>query len=160
MNKEQIIDEVFKSWIESKKCYRIVMNIYVEPKFKILSVDEVTFDDFPYVNSDGFYGFEKDGVEEFWFDFSKFKGDYPKLIKILKSGFITKIKTDNEFSERWGLKIEERGLSLDERIDYALLKGDFRFTDAIINEEDYEKFGIPTKLTTLEYNQEKIYIYE
>lgn len=77
-----------------------------------------------------------------------------------KEQFVYRCKTDTEFSERWGLKIEEKELSLDERIDYALLKGDFRFTDAIINEEDYEKFGIPTKLTTLEYNQEKIYIYE
>ena len=160
MNKEQIIDEVFKSWIESKKCYRIVMNIYVEPKFKILSVDEVTFDDFPYVNSDGFYGFEKDGVEEFWFDFSKFKGDYPKLIKILKSGFITKIKTDNEFSERWGLKIEERELSENERYKIFDERGyEFRMNNWS-KEEQYDKANIPTKLITLEYNQEKIYIYE
>ena len=27
--------------------------------------------------------------------------------------FINKIKTDDEFSEKWGLKIEERELSLD-----------------------------------------------
>jgi hypothetical protein len=77
-----------------------------------------------------------------------------------KKEFINKCKSDNEFSERWGLKIEERELSLDERIDYALSKDDFRFTDAIINEEDYEKFGIPTKQITLEYNGTKIEIYE
>jgi hypothetical protein len=29
--------------------------------------------------------------------------------------FINKCKTDTEFSERWGLKIEERELSLEER---------------------------------------------
>ena len=77
-----------------------------------------------------------------------------------KELFLFEIKNNTEFSEKWGLKIEEKEFSLEERIDYALLKGDFRFTDAIINEEDYEKFGIPTKLITLEYNQEKIYIYE
>jgi hypothetical protein len=31
--------------------------------------------------------------------------------------FINKCKTDTEFSEKWGLKIEERELSLDERGD-------------------------------------------
>ena len=77
-----------------------------------------------------------------------------------KKLFLFEIKNNTEFSERWGLKIEEKELSLDERIDYALSKDDFRFTDAIINEENYERFGIPTKLITLEYNQEKIYIYE
>ena len=77
-----------------------------------------------------------------------------------KELFLFEARTNDEFSERWGLKIEEKELSLDERIDYALSKDDFRFTDAIINEEDYERFGIPTKLITLEYNQEKIYIYE
>ena len=33
--------------------------------------------------------------------------------------FINKCKTDTEFSERWGLKIEERELSLKERIILA-----------------------------------------
>ncbi len=32
-----------------------------------------------------------------------------------KEEFINKCKTDTEFSERWGLKIEERELSLEER---------------------------------------------
>ena len=83
-----------------------------------------------------------------------------KVKEHTKEQFVYRCKTNYEFSERWGLKIEERGLSLDERIDYALSKDDFRFTDAIINEEDYEKFGIPTKQITLEYNNEKIEIYE
>jgi hypothetical protein len=33
--------------------------------------------------------------------------------------FINKCKTDTEFSERWGLKIEERELSLEERLEIA-----------------------------------------
>ena len=32
-----------------------------------------------------------------------------------KKEFIDKCKTDSEFSEKWGLKIEERELSLEER---------------------------------------------
>ena len=35
----------------------------------------------------------------------------------IKEEFINKIKTDPEFSEKWGLKIEERELSLEERYD-------------------------------------------
>ena len=31
--------------------------------------------------------------------------------------FIDKCKTDTEFSERWGIKIEEREFSLEERMD-------------------------------------------
>ncbi len=37
-----------------------------------------------------------------------------------KEEFIHKCKTDQEFSERWGLKIEERELSLEERDDLKL----------------------------------------
>ena len=77
-----------------------------------------------------------------------------------KDLFIFEIKNNPEFSEKWGLKIEERKLSLEERIDYWLSKDDFRFTDAIINEEDYESFGFPTKLITLTYNNETIEVYE
>ena len=36
-----------------------------------------------------------------------------------KESFINKCKTDTEFSERWGLKIEERELSLEERLEIA-----------------------------------------
>ena len=38
-----------------------------------------------------------------------------------KEEFINKCKTDSEFSERWGLKIEERELSLEEK-EYQLEK--------------------------------------
>jgi len=77
-----------------------------------------------------------------------------------KDLFIFEIKNNPEFSEKWGLKIEERKLSLEERIDYWLSKDDFRFTGAIINEEDYESFGFPTKLITLTYNDETIDVYD
>ena len=37
------------------------------------------------------------------------------LTFLLKEEFINKCKTDPEFSEKWGLKIEERELDLEER---------------------------------------------
>jgi hypothetical protein len=35
------------------------------------------------------------------------------IVLLTKDEFIHKIKTDKKFSEKWGLKIEERELSLD-----------------------------------------------
>ena len=82
-----------------------------------------------------------------------------------KEEFINKCKTDSEFSENWGLKIEEKELSLYERMDLSREK---RRTYAnwpywSLEEMEYhltDVWNIPTKLITLEYKQEKIYIYE
>jgi len=56
----------------------------------------------------------------------------------------------------YGFQVYTRGLSMEERIDYALSKNDFRFTDAIINEEDYEKYNIPTRAISLMWNQRSV----
>jgi thymidylate synthase len=56
----------------------------------------------------------------------------------------------------YGFQVYTRELSNDERIDYALSKNDFRFTDAIINEEDYEKYNIPTRAISLMWNQRSV----
>ena len=71
-----------------------------------------------------------------------------------------------EFSQRWGLKIEERELSRDERIDLYCkeytggTKGKYEppfddFIDAKLTTRD-----IPTKLITITYNDTKIESYE
>ena len=83
------------------------------------------------------------------------------LTFLLKEEFINKCKTDPEFSEKWGLKIEERELSPKERIELgggriqekypALVEMSLRVCD----ERD-----IPTKLITLTYNNETIESYE
>ena len=88
-----------------------------------------------------------------------------KKFIISQEEFINKCKTDSEFSEKWGLKIEERELSLEERMDLSREK---RRTYAnwpywSLEEMEYhltDVWNIPTKLITLEYKQEKIYIYE
>jgi thymidylate synthase len=94
--------DTIKNWMSSAKCYRFRRNLYIEPKFEILSVDEVSIQDFPYVNSDGYYGFEKDGIEELWVDFSKFDENNHVLRKFISDSFIYKIKTDDEFAQKWG----------------------------------------------------------
>ncbi len=79
-----------------------------------------------------------------------------------KEEFINKCKTDKEFSERWGLKIEERELSEDEGNEirdmqyfknnlHQALKG----SDTKIDWEN-----IPNKLITITYNDKTIESYE
>jgi hypothetical protein len=76
-----------------------------------------------------------------------------------KEKFIGLIKTDSEFSERWGLKIEERELSFIERLKISGIEIDnqMSFVDytSILNAHN-----IPTKLITITYNNEKTEIYE
>jgi hypothetical protein len=85
------------------------------------------------------------------------------MAKESKETFIYRIKTDKEFSERWGLEIEERELSLEEQIDLALEWGhdSFDLDMAMCNSEDgLTEYGIPAKLITVTYNNKTIEIYE
>ena len=81
-----------------------------------------------------------------------------------KEQFINKCKTDNEFSEKWGLKIEERKLSLEERHKLALpiwkeKYGPLAYMMVKTN-VDNTPYKIPTKLITLTHNNETIESYE
>jgi hypothetical protein len=88
----------------------------------------------------------------------------------LKEEFINKCKTDSEFSEKWGLKIEERELSLEERCDEYIKRHPKETNDGVLNykwigdnlctHEDYDKWNIPTKLITITYKENKIESYE
>jgi hypothetical protein len=90
-----------------------------------------------------------------------------------KEEFINKCKTDQEFSGRWGLKIEERELSLEERCSLANFApfddrfpdgDDFKWDEHTINiAEDWLKQrhpNLPTKLITVTYNNKTIENYE
>jgi len=80
--------------------------------------------------------------------------------------FINKCKTDSEFSERWELKIEERELNKDERIDLYCkeytggVKGKYEppFDDFI--DSKLTTRNIPTKLITITHNDKTIESYE
>jgi hypothetical protein len=90
--------------------------------------------------------------------------------------FINKCKTDLEFSEKWGLTIEERELNLDERAklhpnpeNFYNIHGTFSISDSIEDSnfpdkdwlhEKFDNGGIPTKLITINYNDKKIESYE
>ena len=93
-----------------------------------------------------------------------------------KDMFIFCIKKDPEFSEKWGLKIEERELNLDDRAklhpnpeNFYDIHGTFSISDNIEDSnfpdkdwlhEQFDNGGIPTKLITLTYNNEKIGSHE
>jgi hypothetical protein len=79
-----------------------------------------------------------------------------------RESFISRIKTDKEFSERFGLKIEERELSNKERITLAGFDYENRGGMGwnIIKETVDEDNAIPRKLIIVTYKGEKLEIYE
>jgi len=74
-----------------------------------------------------------------------------------KEEFINKCKTDTKFSKKWGLKIEERELSLEERRKLANYDSVFISPMTV---ESWDRNNIPTKLITITYNDKKIESYE
>lgn len=85
-----------------------------------------------------------------------------------KIEFINRCKTDLDFSERWGLKIEERELSLEERAKLLTIKIGHEIKETSLHGEgqfetevtqDANAFNIPTKLITITYNNETIEVY-
>jgi hypothetical protein len=81
----------------------------------------------------------------------------------LQQEFINKCKTDTKFSEKWGLKIEERELSLEERYDWFIETHHTNLTRSG-NQYDMEDIlnsnNCPTKLITITYNDKTIESYE
>jgi|694.fasta_scaffold91242_3 hypothetical protein len=101
----------------------------------------------------------------------KYEGSDIEVRKMTQEEFIDYIKTDNEFAERWGLKIKERKLSLEERVEYfnsKMINEGIRTQIATVDvDKSYWKksleetnHNIPTKLITISYNNEKTEIYE
>jgi hypothetical protein len=83
--------------------------------------------------------------------------------------FINKCKTDTEFSEKWGLKIEERELSEKERLN-TLTQNEQRLIYERVQSfknvrrkklKDFlDEQKIPTRLITITYNDKTIESYE
>jgi len=78
--------------------------------------------------------------------------------------FIDKCKPDAEFSEQWGLKIEERELSLEERTKILDTKENSN-RNTFAEQEGFmsyvcDKHNIPTRLITITYNDTKLESYE
>jgi hypothetical protein len=96
------------------------------------------------------------------------EGSFLKEVRALyQQEFINKCKTDSKFSEKWGLKIEERELSLEERIRIYALKEGQTYEEFVTNWntdeqwlEDLSDTTIPTKLIIITYNNKTIESYE
>jgi len=74
--------------------------------------------------------------------------------------FINKCKTDSEFSQKWGLKIEERELTtVRERKKYDIHFDDL-FGEYPDHHETLDKRGVPRKLITITYNDKIVESYE
>jgi hypothetical protein len=87
-----------------------------------------------------------------------------KITPLTQEEFINKCKTDTEFSEKWGLSIQERELSLKERYNIALPIWKEQYgplADMMVpTNVDNTPFKIPTKLITISYNDQTIESYE
>jgi hypothetical protein len=79
--------------------------------------------------------------------------------RLSQEEFINKCKTDTEFSERWGLKIEERELSWEERVQWVMKNTNVEWENFYITEEVH-KPSSPTKLITITYKDKTIESYE
>jgi hypothetical protein len=86
-----------------------------------------------------------------------------------KETFVNECKTDTEFSTKWGLKIEERELSHDERFRIAYknleLRKKLEAQSKMLHYPDghnkvMDDANIPTKLITITYNDKTIESYE
>jgi hypothetical protein len=97
-----------------------------------------------------------------------FSGSYTDKC-LTQEEFINKCKTDSEFAKKWGLTIEERKLSNDERFRIAYknldLRKELEAQSKILHYPDghnkvMDDANIPTKLITITYNDKTIESYE
>jgi len=89
----------------------------------------------------------------------QYEGHNIETRRMTKDEFVDMVKTDTEFAEKWGLKIEERELSMSERIwHYETTLGRLHFIPPTIDTLDKE--NIPTKLITVTYNDKTVESYE
>jgi hypothetical protein len=95
--------------------------------------------------------------------------EYTNIRPYPKEEFINKCKTDQEFSEKWGLKIEERELIQGERLQllWKVCREENIPPDSkeledfwLRYNEIMSKYNIPTQLITITYQTKTKTIYE
>ena len=98
----------------------------------------------------------------------QYEGHNIETRRMTKDEFVDMVKTDKECGRRWGLKIEERELSLEERFNikypggkFSIFQENYPNTHKRNNPNDLlDAFDIPTKLITITYNDKTIQSYE
>lgn len=101
-------------------------------------------------------------IDEAYLNYSKnhFKIWEPGMDYESKESFIRKCKTNPEFSGKWGLKIEEREMSTNERKKLCDVDPETECRNNAEIELYLELQNIPTKLITLTYQNKTIESYE
>jgi hypothetical protein len=80
-----------------------------------------------------------------------------------KEEFIKQIKTDDEFAKKWGVMVEIRELSYDQRFEIFILKNERKFDwtpDKRITSDVLDELTIPKRAISFTYNNQTIEIYE
>jgi hypothetical protein len=140
MNKEELLESLYNKYLE----YTVMgVNYGLDRIEGYLDNCLVEFDGYyeHFTNPSFQYGYKPHTLEE----------------------FINKCKTDTEFSEKWGLKIEERELSLEERSD---LKNSSPYlygkpqNGRLIDERLLDSNKVPTRLITITHKDKTIESYE
>ena len=136
MNKEQqqIIDEAYENFIDE-----------VDVMWQKSGVGDL--DDFIYD------GLLISGTDD--------KGEWFARI-LTKEEFINKCKIDEEFSEKWELKIEERELTTEQRNDWFQVNwnGNNPFMKSDWKDYELDQQNVPTKQLTITYKDKTIEVYE
>jgi len=88
---------------------------------------------------------------------SMFPIDNPSRM-LSQEQFINKCKTDSEFSNTWGLKIEERDMTWEERVQWVMKYTDVELENLYIVEEAHKETS-PTRISTIITDKERISIY-
>jgi CRISPR/Cas system CMR-associated protein Cmr3 (group 5 of RAMP superfamily) len=99
-------------------------------------------------------------IDEVYEKYSIIAGMSTQVITLTKEEFIHYIRTDVIFSKTWGLTIEERELSLEERTQYKKKRDGIARTFAPYTHQMLDGSNIPTKLITITYNDKTIESYE
>lgn len=101
-------------------------------------------------------------INSLFYNFSGEVKGYLTHFHLTREEFINKCKTDLEFSEKWGLKIEERELSNRERNEWFQihLNGNNPFMKSDWKDFELDQQNISTKLLTIIYKDTKIEVYE
>jgi hypothetical protein len=164
MNKNKVISDWLDKYNDPEIDKKVKMKLEeITKEISNQIIDEV------YENY--FNVFEKEWIKQY----DPILGDFNHEGRpITQEEFINKCKTDPEFSEKWGLKIEERELNQGERQSILEQKGsvyqgvlrskakEYKTSKKIFEviDQTCDEFNIPTKLITITYNDKKIEIYE